>query len=66
MQIKAAAAGLRTLEVAVPYRRRIGQSKISGTVSGSVKAGVKILYTIAKYGRRRAMTLAPSRSGTPS
>jgi len=50
MQIKAARAGLRTSEVPVPYRRRIGQSKISGTLLGSVRAGVKILYTIAKYG----------------
>ena len=53
MQIKAARAGLRTVEIPVPYRRRVGQSKISGTILGSVKAGVKILYTIAKYGFRR-------------
>ena len=50
MQIKAAIAGLRTLEIPVPYRRRIGRSKISGTVSGTLKASAKILYTIAKYG----------------
>jgi glycosyltransferase involved in cell wall biosynthesis len=50
MQIKAARARLRSIEVPVPYRCRIGQSKISGTVTGSVKAGTKILYTIAKYG----------------
>jgi glycosyltransferase involved in cell wall biosynthesis len=49
MQIKATRLGLRTIEIPVPYRRRIGQSKISGTFSGSVKAGVKILSTIAKY-----------------
>jgi glycosyltransferase involved in cell wall biosynthesis len=50
MQIKAARRGLRIIEVPVPYRRRIGQSKISGTVWGSVRAGYKILYLIAKYG----------------
>ncbi|MBI5759771.1 MAG: glycosyltransferase family 2 protein [Planctomycetales bacterium] len=50
MQIKATVAGLRTLEIPVPYRRRIGQSKISGTISGTIKAGAKILFTIAKYG----------------
>ncbi len=50
MQIKAAVAGLRTLEIPVPYRCRIGTSKISGTLRGTVKAGTKILYTIAKYG----------------
>jgi glycosyltransferase involved in cell wall biosynthesis len=53
MQIKAARAGLRTIEIPVPYRRRIGQSKISGTVSGTVKASAKILYTIARYALRR-------------
>lgn len=50
MQIKAARHGLRIIEVPVPYRCRIGQSKISGTVWGSVRAGYKILYLIAKYG----------------
>lgn len=56
MQIKAAQRGLRVREVPVPYRRRVGRSKISGTVWGSVRAGAKILYTIAKYwlgGHRR-------------
>lgn len=53
MQIKAAVAGLRTEEVATPYRRRIGNSKISGTISGTIRASVKILYTIGKYGLRR-------------
>ena len=50
MQIKAIRAGLRTTEIPVPYRRRIGASKISGTVTGTIKAGVKILFLIAKYG----------------
>ncbi|MDJ0836614.1 MAG: glycosyltransferase family 2 protein [Acidobacteriota bacterium] len=49
MQIKAATAGLRLLEIPVDYRNRIGISKISGTVSGVIKAGYKILYTIFKY-----------------
>ena len=53
MQIKAVRAGLRWLEIPVPYRCRIGQSKISGTVSGVVKAGSKILWTIARYGLKR-------------
>ena len=50
MQLKALQAGLRIMEIPVPYRRRVGVSKISGTVSGTIKAGYKILYTIAKYG----------------
>ena len=49
MQIKAAVAKLRTQELPVRYRRRIGVSKISGTVSGTFKAGYKILFTIARY-----------------
>ncbi len=55
MQIKAVRAGLRWTEVPVSYRRRIGTSKVSGTVGGTIKAGAKILYTIARY-RRRAPT----------
>lgn len=49
MQLKAAKHRLRCTEVAVNYRRRIGVSKVSGTVKGTVMAGYKILYTIFKY-----------------
>ncbi len=49
MQIKAVRKGLRICEVPVSYRKRIGESKISGTISGSVKAGAKIIWTILKY-----------------
>lgn len=49
MQIKVLLAGLRVLEVPVDYRRRIGISKISGTVCGVWGAGTKILGTIGKY-----------------
>jgi len=49
MQLKAARNGLRCVEVPVRYRKRIGFSKISGTVKGTVMAGYKILYTIFKY-----------------
>lgn len=49
MQIKAAERQLRVMEVPVPYRRRVGVSKISGTLSGTIKAGSKILFTIGKY-----------------
>jgi glycosyltransferase involved in cell wall biosynthesis len=47
MQIKAARLGLRYAEVPVPYARRIGQSKISGTVKGTVLAAWKILGLLA-------------------
>ena len=49
MQIKAVEAGLRVVEIPTPYRRRIGKSKISGTVIGTLRASAKILFTIAKY-----------------
>ena len=49
MQIKAVQKGLRIQEIPVRYRMRIGVSKITGTVSGTLKAGVKIIYTIFKY-----------------
>ena len=49
MQMRAARAGLRTLEVPVDYRRRAGgQSKIAGTVRGSVLAATRILMTLAR------------------
>lgn len=56
MQARAAALGLPMSEVPVSYRRRrFGRSKIAGTVLGSIRAGVKILYTIGRVwleGRR--------------
>jgi glycosyltransferase involved in cell wall biosynthesis len=48
MQVKAAYLGIRTLEIPVDYRRRIGVSKVSGTLAGTVKAGVKILFVIGR------------------
>ncbi|QDT69219.1 Undecaprenyl-phosphate mannosyltransferase [Planctomycetes bacterium MalM25] len=53
MQMKALRHGLRVREIPVPYRRRIGRSKISGTVRGSLAAGTKILLTLARYGWSR-------------
>ncbi len=50
MQVKAAKMGLRVCEVPVSYRKRIGQSKITGTVRGTILAGYKILTTIFRYG----------------
>jgi glycosyltransferase involved in cell wall biosynthesis len=49
MQIKAHKAGLRYTEVPVNYRKRIGVSKVSGTVKGVFGAGYKIILTIFKY-----------------
>ena len=49
MQLKAAAAGLRVREVPVRYRARVGRSKISGTVRGTLGAGAKILGWIVGW-----------------
>lgn len=49
MQLKAAKKNIRCLEVPVRYRKRIGFSKISGTLKGTILAGYKILYTIFRY-----------------
>lgn len=53
MQIKAARLGMRSIEVPARYRRRIGVSKISGTVRGTVLAGTKILAIIGREALRR-------------
>lgn len=52
MQAKAARLGLRVTEIPVKYHRRMyGKSKISGTLRGSARAGVKILWTIYRCWR---------------
>ncbi len=58
MQIRAVLANLRIMEIPLDYRRRIGRSKISGTLRGVFAAGTKILYTIAReqiIARRRIL-----------
>lgn len=49
MQVKALRHGLRVVEVPVSYRKRVGVSKITGTVKGTVLAGYKILWTVLRY-----------------
>lgn len=49
MQVKAAKQKLKCAEVAVNYRKRIGYSKVSGTLKGTIMAGYKIITTIFKY-----------------
>jgi glycosyltransferase involved in cell wall biosynthesis len=49
MQLKAAKLNLRTVDIPVNYRQRIGVSKVSGTIKGTLGAGYKIIYTIFKY-----------------
>jgi glycosyltransferase involved in cell wall biosynthesis len=54
MQVKARRQGLRVREVPVDYRPRIGRSKVSGTLGGSMRAGIKILAIIARHAWNRA------------
>jgi glycosyltransferase involved in cell wall biosynthesis len=59
MQIRVARASLRVLEIPVAYRRRIGgQSKVAGTLRGSIKAGLTIMSTFAR------VAMGPERSGS--
>jgi len=53
MQIRALKQGLRCQDVPVRYRKRIGKSKISGTLKGVIMAGVYILGTIFKEAVKR-------------
>ena len=49
MQLKAAKQNYKFTEVPVSYRKRVGVSKITGTINGTIKAGYKIIWTIFKY-----------------
>ena len=53
MQLKALRKKLNYLEIPVPYRNRIGESKVSGTLKGAIFAGIKILGWIFKYGFKK-------------
>jgi glycosyltransferase involved in cell wall biosynthesis len=54
MQMRAARAGLKILELPVPYGRRLaGKSKVAGSLRGSVKAGSRILATFARVACER-------------
>ena len=49
LQVKALRKGLRVAEVPVSYRKRVGVSKITGTLKGTFLAGYKILWTVFRY-----------------
>lgn len=51
MQVKALRHKLRVAEVPVSYRKRVGVSKITGTIAGTVRAGYKILWMVLRYSR---------------
>jgi hypothetical protein len=58
MQVKALRGGLRVAEVPVSYRRRVGVSKITGTVGGTLRAGHKILWTVLRHAGPRRVPAA--------
>lgn len=63
MQIRALKSGLRVKEHPLPYKKRIaGQSKISRTMSGTLKAGIKIIWTIFREFLRRDKAYCATRS----
>jgi len=67
MQLKAHTQGLRVVEVPVRYRARVGRSKITGTLSGTVRAGARILGWICAWRLRLWLTPAGSpRSRSPA
>ncbi len=49
MQVKACKLKMKCVEVPVDYKVRIGKSKVSGTLKGTIMAGYKIITTIFKY-----------------
>ncbi len=53
MQAKATRLRVRTLEIPVPYRKRVGRSKITGSLRASLAAGAVILLTAARLLRWR-------------
>jgi len=65
MQLKAWSAGLRIEEVPVRYRPRIGRSKITGTLVGTLSAGWKILYWILRWRLRVAPRGSDHLGGKP-
>lgn len=60
MQMRAARAGLRIEEVPVPYRRRIaGESKVSGNLRGTLRAGGRIMATLVRIAAETRTTPKP-------
>lgn len=60
MQLKAVEAGVQYAEVPVDYRARIGTSKVTGTVRGTLGASIKILWILGRFGLTRGSRRYPS------
>jgi glycosyltransferase involved in cell wall biosynthesis len=67
MQMRAARSGLRILEVPVRYRRRRGgESKVAGSLRGTLRAGARIVMTFVRVAAESTNVSSKSRSGPPS
>jgi glycosyltransferase involved in cell wall biosynthesis len=66
MQMRAARAGLRVLEIPVDYRRRRGgHSKVAGSLSGTMRAGVRIVATFVRVAAEMSADKSPRARGVP-
>jgi hypothetical protein len=66
MQMRAARAGLRILEIPVPYRCRSGgASKVAGNLSGSIKAAVRIVATFVRVSTQQQTSPALAMRESP-
>jgi len=63
MQLKAASTGMRCVEVPVDYRVRVGQSKITGTLRGTVLASATILSILGRWAWRKPVATAIAERG---
>jgi glycosyltransferase involved in cell wall biosynthesis len=67
MQVRALQHGLRVMELPVPYRsRKAGRSKVSGTITGSLRAGAKILSIIGHEALRERRLLSKKTIARPT
>lgn len=64
MQVRACRLGLRVREVPVDYRPRIGRSKVSGTISGTIRAEASILGMIVRHAVASRLGLRAGRAGS--
>jgi hypothetical protein len=62
MQLKVAAAGARCVEVPAHYRKRIGRSKVTGTIRGTVLASVTILSILGRWAWHAARSRLANRA----
>ena len=64
MQMRAARAGLRILEIPVPYHRRTGgASKVAGSLRGTMRAAARIVATFVRVAGQSRPAVTPTIRG---